>query len=181
MKNTNIKKICLAALFAALCFVATAFISFPLPTGYANLGDCFAFMAGFVLGMPWGIAAAGIGSMLADIVLGYAVYAPATFVLKAIIAVAGALCIGVLLRHKTSAKWWRLAMPAASFAGEALMVSGYFLYECYVLGVGEAALASIPVNIGQGAVGMLASIVIASVFLKVPALSRLMMTTGHNK
>ena len=72
-------------------------------------------------------------------------------------------------------------MPAASFAGEALMVSGYFLYECYVLGVGEAALTSIPVNIGQGAVGMLASIVIASVFLKVPALSRLMMTTGHNK
>ena len=180
MKSSNIKKLCLAALFTALCFVATL-ISFPLPTGYANLGDCFAFLSGFVLGMPWGIAAAGIGSMLADIVLGYAVYAPATLVLKALIAVAGALCIGVLLRHKKSPKWWKLAIPAASFAGETLMVSGYFLYECYVLGVGEAALASIPVNVGQGAVGIAASMVVASVFLKVPALSRLMLTTGHNK
>ncbi len=180
MKSTNVKKLCFAALFAALCFVATAFISFPLPTGYANLGDGFAFMAGFVLGMPWGIAAAGIGSLLADIVLGYAVYAPATFVLKSLIAVAGALCVEVLIRHKTGTRWWRLAIPVASFASEALMVSGYFLYECYALGVGGAALASIPVNVGQAAVGMLLSIVVASVFLKVPALSRFMKTLNGN-
>ena len=181
MSQKRTQKLAFAALFGALVFAAT-WVSFPSPFGgNVNLGDCILLVSAWLPLEPWSIFAAAIGATLTDLVAGYAIYAPATFVLKAIIAVAGALCIGVLLRHKKSPKWWKLAIPAASFAGETLMVSGYFLYECYVLGVGEAALASIPVNIGQGAVGMLASIVIASVFLKVPALSRLMMTTGHNK
>ena len=172
MKNNNqIKRLILSALFAALCMVSTAFLAFPLPTGYANLGDGFAFAAGFVLGMPWGIAAAGLGSALADLVLGYAIYMPATAILKALIAVAGAICARILLRKSGKFPLW--AMLLCSLSGEAVMVLGYFVYECFVIGVGEAAVVSIPANVGQGAVGMLVSVALVSALSKIPGLRKL--------
>ena len=177
----NVKKISVVALFAALCFVATAFLAIPLPTGYANFGDCFAFTAGFVLGMPWGLAAAGIGSALADLFLGYAIYIPATAVLKMAIALFGALCARFLLGRKPMAFSKYVILFLSSLIGEIIMISGYFAYEYIVIGVKEAALVSIPANAGQGAVGIVSSLVIASVFLKVPALSRLMFTNQSKK
>lgn len=86
------KNISFAALFAALCCVSTLFISVPLPaSGYFNTGDIFVLLAGWFLGPLYGGAAAGVGSMLADIISGYAVYAPATFFVKALDAVAAYL------------------------------------------------------------------------------------------
>ena len=172
MKNNNhTKRLILAALFAALCMVSTAFLAFPLPTGYANPGDGFAFVSGFVLGMPWGIAAAGLGSALADLVLGYAVYMPATAILKALIAVAGAVCARILLRKAGKYPLW--AVLLCSLSGEAVMVLGYFVYECLVIGVGEAAVISIPANVGQGAVGILVSAALVSALFKIPGLRKL--------
>lgn len=49
-------------------------------------------------------------------------------------------------------------MVFAVLAGGAEMVLGYFLYESSVLGLGWAALAEIPFNLGQAAVGLLVSI-----------------------
>ncbi len=43
-------------------------------------------------------------------------------------------------------------------AGGAEMVLGYFLYEMNVLGLGWAALAEVPFNLGQVSVGLLVSI-----------------------
>ena len=54
-------------------------ISVPSPvSGYVNLGDCGVLLSAWVLGPWYGGAAAGIGSMLADIFSGYAHYAPGT-------------------------------------------------------------------------------------------------------
>lgn len=71
--NSNLKKLVLAAMFAALSCVATMVIQIPSPmSGYVNLGDCFVLLGGVVLGPVWGFLAGGVGSMLADVILGYA-------------------------------------------------------------------------------------------------------------
>jgi uncharacterized membrane protein len=56
-----------------------------LTGGYMNIGDGMVLLCGFILGPVWGSLAAGIGSMLADLV-GYPIYAIATFLIKALMA-----------------------------------------------------------------------------------------------
>ena len=63
------------------------------------------------------MAAAGIGSMMADLFSGYAVYAPATFVIKALMALAAYL----LYRHIHGRKGQYLGAFAAALI---LLISG---------------------------------------------------------
>ena len=84
MKDKKILSLVIAALFAALTCVATMIFTIPLPgKGYLNTGDCFVILSGCLLGPVYGGLAAGIGSALADLILGYALYAPGTFRNKA--------------------------------------------------------------------------------------------------
>lgn len=82
------KQLSYSGLMAALCFISTAFISFPVPftSGYIHLGDALVLSSGVILGKKYGAFAAGIGSALADIVLGYASWALPTFIIKALMA-----------------------------------------------------------------------------------------------
>lgn len=158
MKYT--KKLVISALFAAFAFVATRFFAFPLPTGYANLGDCFAFLSGFCIGGVWGGAASGVGIALADVLSPYVIYAPATFIIKAFIALCGALAFRLSKDKKLSV----LIIAAFSALGEAVMVLGYLLFELAIYGTG--ALASIPGNLTQAAAGVITSTLLAIVFAK---------------
>ncbi len=160
--NTSTKKLILSSLFAALTLVATLFFALPLPTGYANLGDCFAFLSGFVIGGAWGVAAAGIGSALADLLGGYGIYAIATFIIKAFIALCGAIAVKLVAKSKMKA----LVICALSLLGEVMMVLGYFFFESVFLGVGVAAVASVVGNLTQGAVGIVTSVIIANLFIR---------------
>lgn len=167
--NNRTKKLVLSALFAALGLVSTLFFAFPLPTGYANLGDCFAFLAGFCLG-GWGIAAAGIGIALADILSSYVIYAPATLIIKAFIA----LCGLVAVRWIQKGKFRLVTIASLSLLGEAMMVLGYFFFESVFLGVGAAAVASVAGNLTQAVVGIATSTALAMIFTKNKKLNELM-------
>ena len=91
MRDMKIRKMVLAALMAALTYVATMVVQIPSPMqGYVNLGDCCVLLSGWILGPWWGGAAAGIGSMLTDLLNGYAHYAPGTLVIKALDAIVAA-------------------------------------------------------------------------------------------
>lgn len=149
MKDTNVKKLVYSALFAALCCVATMVIRIPTPTGgYVNAGDAVVLLAAFALGPVWGACAAGLGSALADIISAYALYAPGTFVIKALIALIAAF----ILKHFPEN---RLGVGAvvAGVVAELWMVLGYFLYESLILGYGMAALAGVPGNLAQAVFG----------------------------
>ena len=158
MKN-NLLKIIVSALFSAIVFVATFVVQIPAPFGYVNLGDCFVLLCGVVLGPVWGFAAAGVGSALADLLFGFTLYAPATFLIKGIMA----LIIGLAVKgeKKTFTK-------TAIFGAvcEILMAILYFVFECFVLGYGIAAAAAIPMNLFQGAIGLILFIFLHGVILK---------------
>lgn len=131
MNSKNLKKAVVAALFAALTAVATL-ISIPLPgNGYANAGDCMVILSGAILG-AFGIPAAAIGSCIADVILGFAFYAPATFITKAAMAgTAFALLCKGRVKH--------LSFIFTCILCEGIMLICYFLYEALLYGVPAAA------------------------------------------
>ena len=176
MRNGNLHRLILAALFAALTYVTTTLVHIPTPgtNGYLNLGDCTVLLGAFLLGPAYGAAAAGIGSMLADLLLGYAAYAPGTLVIKALMAFAAA----VLFRFLRGRLRELPAAILAGSAGELVMVLGYFGYEAVLLGCGSAAAVSIPSNLAQGALGIAGSVLLYEALARVPAIQKTIRTNG---
>lgn len=183
----NTQKLVLTALMAAFTCVATMIIKLPTPTfGYVHLGDGLVLLCGIVLGPFTGALSAGTGSMFADLFSGYVSFAPATFLIKALTAgVAGFLFHTLQNQKKSSARARGICVIASGFIGEAIMVIGYFLYEAGVAafvsgGFTKAALyagitssaAGIPFNIVQGFTGIVISLVLLPVLLKIPATRR---------
>lgn len=146
------------AMMAALIAMATLFIHIPIPmqSGYCNLGDALILGCGALLG-PWAAVSAAIGSGLADLMLGYAVYAPATAVIKGVMGLLAGRCC----RRAQGAVRRGLWMAAA----EIWMVGGYFLFETALYGVHGAA-GSLLGNGCQAAVGLAAG------YLLFPLMSR---------
>ena len=91
--NSNLKKIVMTALFAALSCVATMSIHIPTPGtgGYIHPGDAVVILSGVILGPVYGLLAGGIGSAMADLIGGYFIYVPITFVIKGLVALAAGL------------------------------------------------------------------------------------------
>lgn len=135
------KKLAFAALFSTLCCVGTVVVAIPLPNGYFNVGDVFVLLSGWILGPFYGSVAAAVGSSLADVVSGYAIYAPATAVIKggsALIAYMLCLFFKTLIKKERFDFLPRLF--SALFA-EAFMALGYLLFETCLYGWGGALLA----------------------------------------
>ena len=163
MSDKKIRKLVVSALMAALTYVATMVIQIPSPmNGYVNLGDCFVLLSGWLLGPWYGGAAAGIGSMLTDLLYGYGYYAPGTFIIKGLDALMAALIFNAMGRTNVAA-------IVSGVVGEVIMVVGYFAYAGLLLGKGIGAAASIPGNLVQAAMGL----VIGFVLLKVTQKTRI--------
>ena len=167
----KVKKLVFSALMAALVYAATMMIQIPSPmNGYVNLGDCFVLLSGWLLGPWYGAAAAGIGSMLTDLLSGYAHYAPGTLLIKGLDAMAAALIFRAL-RERRSAPLV-LAQTVSGVAAEIIMVAGYFGYASLWLGKGLAAAASIPGNVVQGVFGLVAAAVVYAILDRSHVLAR---------
>ena len=159
MKKT--KMIIISAMLASLTCVATMIIKIPTPLhGYANLGDCVVLLSAFLLPVNYGFCAAAIGSALADILSGYAAYAPATFIIKGLMVVAVYL---IYKQFKNKKKF--IGKIISGIIAEAVMVEGYFVFEGFLYGFG-ASLVNIPANAVQGIVGLIMGILLINVFEK---------------
>lgn len=153
----NIRRISYTAIAAAIVFVVTRIIVFPVGTGgaYVNFGDVAIYFSAFLLGGPIAAIAAAIGSALCDVSLGYVIYAPATFIIKALMG----LTAGLLMKNK---RFWIYVL--ACTIGGAIMTLGYALYETIIPSFGFAvAIANAPLNLIQWG----ASVVIAAVLYPV--------------
>jgi uncharacterized membrane protein len=231
----------LTAVSTSLVCVATIVFSFYVPQtrGFFNIGETMVFTTAILFGPVIGAFAGGVGSMLADILLGYPYYAPATLIIK---ATEGAI-VGFLSRKKPnfSRKSWKaftfligliigislstigsvyytgevelaLGIPQlvtlnavfsispvfwyvigafivllvtlmglifepelgwlvfATLLGGATMVTGYFIYQQFLLfplfNIAVIAFAEIPVNIGQMLVGLVVAIPIVKIVMR---------------
>ena len=148
----------LTAAFAALACAATMAVKVPSPTGgYMNLGDTVVLLGGYLLGPAWGALAGSIGPAMADVLLGSPVYAPATLVIKAVMAALAAGCHRALGGGRGT---WGLAL--CGVIGEIPMVLGYWLYDGLLMESLAGAAAGIPSNLVQAAFGAAASTLLAA-------------------
>lgn len=165
MTNEKLKKIILAALFAALACVATMSIRIPTPgtSGYIHPGDAIVILSGAILGPWWGLLAAGIGSAMSDLIGGYFVYVPITFIIKGLIAMCTGLVFGAIGK---STKTRYIAVLIGGVIDIILVAGGYFVCEFFIYGAGAAA--SIPANIIQGVGGLIISAVLYPALIAIP-------------
>ena len=157
--NAKTRKLVMAALMAALACVATMIIKIPSPLkGYINLGDCIVLVAGWQLSPAWGFLAAGLGSALADILSGYVVYGPATFLIKGLMALV-AFYVFKLLHNKCGNLVSRII---SGIGAEIVMIVGYFIFAGFLYGFGPAVV-NIPANAVQGIAGIQIGIVVMKI------------------
>ncbi|MCW3981164.1 MAG: ECF transporter S component [Candidatus Bathyarchaeota archaeon] len=129
------------AVFTALVCVTTMVLSIYVPAtqGFFNVGEAMVFLSAILFGPFVGAFAGGFGSMLADLLLGFPHYAPATLIVK---ACEGAV-VGTLKKKNPkfrSSIYWRFF---TLFLG---IVIGFLLAwvgASYYSGAGEIALGSI--------------------------------------
>lgn len=157
-----IRLLCVCAMFTALVCVATTFFSLPAgPVGNVNLGDVIIIITTLALG-PYGAIASGIGAMLADLMSPYAIYAPATLIVKIALSL---VCYYVYRVLKKTIKLDYLSMLIGAVCGELTMVLGYFLYEGILYGF-ATALLSVPFNLIQGGIALVVGTLISYFILK---------------
>ena len=177
--TVTLKKLVMAALFAALACVATMSIKIPTPgtSGYIHPGDAIVILAGVVLGPAWGFLAGGIGSAMADLLGGYFVYVPITFVIKGLVSLCSALlyrkvglvslCSALLYRKVgKNSKSRYTAVILGGVADIILVAGGYCLCEYFIYGAG--AFASVPANLVQGIGGLVLSAVLYPILIAIP-------------
>ena len=116
----NARLIGIATVSTALTALMTC-IMFPMPKplGYVNLGEIAIFLSAILFGPFIGAFSGGVGSMIADIALGYYVYAPATLLIKGF----EGFIVGYLRK---------INEIVAMLIGSASMIFGYFLFD-YIL------------------------------------------------
>lgn len=145
-----VKTIAYIGIGSAIVCAGTMLIQIPVPQtkGYINLGDALVLTIAMLFGAKIGGLAGGIGSALADIILGYAHWAPFTFIIKGIEGlIAGSLAYKA---QKTSLRILFLILAGI------VMVAGYFIAEVFLYGIGPA-IAELPGNCFQAGSGVLIS------------------------
>ena len=151
-QKNDVKKVAMAGLMAALCYVGFAFFKIDIPVGTDktafHLGNVFCVLAALLLGGYWGGLAGAVGMTIGDLTTSYVTSAPKTFLLKLMIG----LIVGFVahkifkLSRAHAAKFVTGVTILASVCGMAFNVVadptvGYF-YKIYLLGVPQE-LASV--------------------------------------
>lgn len=148
-RKIDARTIALVAIMAAVTCVFTLLVRIPIaPTrGYIHLGDMAANFAALAFG-PWlGLAIAGGGTALADLLGGYPHWAPITFVIHGL----QGFVVGYIAYFGRHRPW---PMLTGAILGELIVIAGYFLAEVPLYGL-NAALVELPGNAIQGLVGLL--------------------------
>lgn len=163
-QTQSIRRLTTAGVLAAAIVLLTTLVSIPMPGGfgYINLGDVGVLLAGMLLGGGWGALCAGAASALADVLLGYTVYAPATFVIKGLVAL-----VAGLLFARTQKKIRFVALYPAAL----IVPAGYFFYELLLYGA-ASAIPNILFNTLQCMVGAVVATFLGIMLLKTKLFTR---------
>lgn len=166
MKQTT-RELCIQGLLTALVTVSTMVFQIPVSAtqGYVHLGDSMIMLIGVFFGARYGMLAGGIGSALADLLSGYAHWAPFTFVIKGLMGWLVGKLAGMKKENKKE-KFFTLQNLLAVFAGIVWMVFGYYIAGGILVSSFVTAAVSIPENIVQGVAGMIVFYVLGTALHK---------------
>lgn len=142
MKNKNVRLMCISGVLTALVFVVTAYLHVPTTNGYIHVGDGLIYLAACMLPWQYAMAVGACGALLADCLTGFAIWAPASVIIKGVTA----LLFSSNGNKVMSTRNWLALIPAAL-----LCAMGYYIYESLLYGSFVASLAGIPASLTQSA------------------------------
>ena len=164
-RNNTLRYVVVAALFAALITIMTAYICH-IPVGvnggYVHFGDALIYLAASILPAPYAIAAAAIGGGLADLLTAPA-WALAMVIIKAAIALPFT-SKGDRLVNKRNV--------VAIFVSGIITTLGYYLAESIMFGSWAAFLMSISGSLIQAGGSAVIYLVLAAALDKAHVKSR---------
>ncbi len=141
------KELTLVGLLTALVAVATMMITVPVPAteGFIHVGDAVIFFAAVFFGRKKGALAAGIGSGLADLLLGYTVWILPTLIVKSIMGyIVGSFA------EKSDHRPLSLMTVIGLVLGVLWMVGGYLVAGSIIKGSFAVGLTGVPWDMVQG-------------------------------
>lgn len=155
------KNITYMGLCTAIIALATMAIKIPVPAtnGYIHMGDSMIFLVSILLGKKRGAICSGVGSALADILLGYAHWAPFTLIIEAIMG----YTVGNFSEFNEKHSLITLKSAFGCFIGSIIMVVGYLIGGTLLKGSFLVSLTSVPSNIIQVCGGFIIYIVLGKV------------------
>ncbi len=171
MKSMTTKDLSLLGLLTALVFLGGFIIKIPTFGGFVHLGDCMVLLAAVVLGPKKGALASAVGMAMVDIMSGYMVWAPFTFVIKGIMALIAGY-IFIKMSKSNPYRYLAAFTPACIFMIVAYMFSGIIIamwlsVEPVNFATGFIfAVKDVPGNILQGTAAMILGIPLCNVLLK---------------
>lgn len=165
-ERTKTKDLVHTALLTALVFIATKFINFQLPFsihgGLIHLGNTMLFAVAVVFGSRKGAVSGAFGMALFDLVSGWAVWAPFTFVIRGVMGwMIGKIAHGKG-RNGSDTKW----NITAILLGSVWMIVGYYFSEVIIYGNWLTPLTAVPGDITQVVIGIVLGMPLISALRK---------------
>lgn len=143
--HTNISILALNGMFIALTLIATAYINVKLPItsngGLIHLGNVPLFVAAILFGRKTGAIAGAFGMGLFDLLSGWTLWAPFTFVIVGLMG----YVIGFITEKRSEVFYQWIAIGIACL----IKVVGYYIAEVILYHNLLSPIASIPGNIFQ--------------------------------
>ncbi len=141
----TVKSLTITAIFIALTYVFTAMVNVRLPIaangGLIHLGNIPLFIGAILFGKRTGFLAGGVGMALFDLLSGWTIWAPCTFIT---VGLMGFLLGWISERHRRFS-WYALGIGLACV----IKLVGYFLADVLIYHSVLVALNSIPGNLIQ--------------------------------
>jgi uncharacterized membrane protein len=161
--SSNIRDIVQMGLLSALTFVAAWAIHIPYGNGgVIHLGDSMIFLTAVVFGRRYAAVSGAIGMTMFDILSGFSVWAPYTFVIKAVMGlIAGGLAFQGGSRGSSVVK-----NSAGMLLAGIWMIFGYYIAEAIITWNITQPIFSIPGNVIQVGAGMAIAFVIITAIKK---------------
>ena len=141
----------MSGIFTALVFVVTAYLHIPTYNGYVHIGDGLIFLAACLLPMPYSVFVGAVGAMLADLLTGFAVWAPGSMAIKALVAMLFT-CKG---KKIVSTRNTLMLIP-----GAVISIAGYYFYEVLITGSFVSSLSGIPGSTVQAVASSIVFVVV---------------------
>ena len=159
------KELCLQGLMIALVTVSTMVLQIPVSAtnGYIHLGDSMILIIGIFFGARYGMIAGGVGAALADLLSGYAHWAPFTLIIKGLM---GYLIGKIGHRSMEEQHFFTVRTWLGAVIGILWMVIGYYLGGAVLQSSWTVALTSIPENLVLGGAGLVIFLVVGYAFYK---------------
>ncbi|WP_077212932.1 ECF transporter S component [Bacillus dakarensis] len=145
--RTKTKSLVINALFIAFTLVATMFINIKLPImgngGLIHMGNVPLFIAAFVFGKKTGAIAGAFGMAFFDLIMGWAAWAPFTFVIVGAMGYLAGLIAEKVPGNRV------LVYSLAVAVALVIKIVGYYFTEVILYGNWILPFGSIPGNLMQ--------------------------------